>query len=139
MCPSAPPRFTIRQSFALVWRTLRSMRTALVLLILLAAGAAVGSLLPQIPNSPQRVASYQLAHPFFGSLFLSNRGLYFPVPLADPIHQWMGIGLLAGIAGAVAQLHAERAVGYSERADSHDAKAARTGGVDETPGHLSRI
>jgi len=46
------------------------MRTALVLLILLAAGAAVGSLLPQIPNSPQRVASYQLAHPFFGSLFL---------------------------------------------------------------------
>jgi cytochrome c biogenesis protein len=70
MSPSAPPRFTLRQSFALVWRTLRSMRTALVLLILLAAGAAVGSLLPQIPNSPQRVASYQLAHPFFGSLFL---------------------------------------------------------------------
>src|SRR5256886_16813555 len=70
MCPSAPPRFTIRQSFALVWRTLRSMRTALGLLILLAAGAAVGSLLPQIPNSPQRVASYRLAHPFFGSLFL---------------------------------------------------------------------
>jgi len=70
MSPSAPPRFTLRQSFALVWRTLRSMRTALVLLILLAAGAAVGSLLPQIPNSPQRVASYQLAHPFFGALFL---------------------------------------------------------------------
>ena len=70
MSPSAPPRFTLRQSFALVWRTLRSMRTALVLLILLAAGAAVGSLLPQIPNSPQRVASYQLVHPFFGSLFL---------------------------------------------------------------------
>ena len=70
MSPSAPPRFTLRQSFALVWRTLRSMRTAVVLLILLAAGAAVGSLLPQIPNSPQRVASYQLVHPFFGSLFL---------------------------------------------------------------------
>jgi len=70
MSPSAPPRFTLRQSFALVWRTLRSMRTALVLLILLAAGAAVGSLLPQIPNSPQRVASYQLARPFFGALFL---------------------------------------------------------------------
>ncbi len=38
---------------------------------------------------------------FFGSLFLSNRGLYFPVPLADPIHKWMGIGLLFGIAGAI--------------------------------------
>src|SRR6266516_802652 len=70
MSPSAPPRSTVRQSFALVWRALRSMRTALVLLFLLAAGAAVGSLLPQIPNSPQRVASYRLAHPFLGTLFL---------------------------------------------------------------------
>ena len=34
------------------------------------------------------------------SFFLSNRGLYFPVPLADPIHQWMGIALLVGIAAA---------------------------------------
>jgi general L-amino acid transport system permease protein len=33
----------------------------------------------------------------WGSLFLSNRGLYFPVPLADPVWQWMGIGLLIGI------------------------------------------
>ncbi|HVD67134.1 MAG TPA: cytochrome c biogenesis protein ResB [Actinomycetota bacterium] len=70
MSPPAPPRVTLRQSFALVWRTLRSMRTALVLLFLLAAAAAVGSLLPQIPNSPERVASYRLAHPLFGTLFL---------------------------------------------------------------------
>ena len=34
------------------------------------------------------------------SFFLSNRGLYFPVPLTDPIHKWMGIALLLGIAGA---------------------------------------
>jgi general L-amino acid transport system permease protein len=34
----------------------------------------------------------------FGSFFLSNRGLYFPVPLADPIHKWMGVALLIGIA-----------------------------------------
>ena len=34
------------------------------------------------------------------SFFLSNRGLYFPVPLADPIHKWMGLGLLVGISGA---------------------------------------
>ncbi len=31
------------------------------------------------------------------SFFLSNRGLYFPVPIADPIHKWMGVGFLAGI------------------------------------------
>src|SRR5215212_7517592 len=24
------------------------------------------------------------------TVFLSNRGLYFPVPMADPIHKWMG-------------------------------------------------
>ena len=36
----------------------------------------------------------------WSSVFLSNRGLYFPVPLADPIHKWMGVALLIGIAGA---------------------------------------
>src|SRR5215471_12178669 len=36
------------------------------------------------------------------SFFLSNRGLYFPVPLASPVHQWMGIALLVGIAAAFA-------------------------------------
>jgi general L-amino acid transport system permease protein len=35
------------------------------------------------------------------SFYLSNRGLYFPVPLANPIHKWMGVGLLVGIAGAI--------------------------------------
>src|SRR5262245_58252551 len=67
--PSRPPRLTLRQSFALAWRTLRSMRTALVLLFLLAAASAVGSLLPQIPNSPDRVASYRVAHPGLGDFF----------------------------------------------------------------------
>ena len=31
---------------------------------------------------------------------LFRSGLYFPVPMADPIHKWMGLGLLVGIAGA---------------------------------------
>ncbi len=39
---------------------------------------------------------------FWNSVFLSNRGLYFPVPVTDPIHKWMAVGLLAGIAGAIA-------------------------------------
>jgi general L-amino acid transport system permease protein len=37
----------------------------------------------------------------FNSFFLSNRGLYFPVPIADPIHKWMGLALLIGIAATV--------------------------------------
>lgn len=31
------------------------------------------------------------------SFFLSNRGLYFPVPLAHPSHEWMAVALLVGI------------------------------------------
>ena len=53
------------------------MRTALVLLGLLALASAVGSLLPQIPNSPQRVAAYVIDHPFWGELF--RRGGFFDV------------------------------------------------------------
>ncbi|WP_421997511.1 amino acid ABC transporter permease [Reyranella sp.] len=37
---------------------------------------------------------------FWNSIFLSNRGVYFPVPLADPIHQWMGVAFLVGIVAA---------------------------------------
>src|SRR5438477_556563 len=31
------------------------------------------------------------------SFFLSNRGLYFPVPMADPVHKWMGLAFLVGV------------------------------------------
>ena len=36
----------------------------------------------------------------WNSVFLSNRGVYFPVPMADPIHKWMGVAFLIGIAAA---------------------------------------
>jgi cytochrome c biogenesis protein len=62
-------RGSLRRSVSLVWRTLRSMRTAIVLLLMLATAAMVGSLLPQLPVSPQRVAAYQVDHPFFGTFF----------------------------------------------------------------------
>jgi cytochrome c biogenesis protein len=67
---STTPAPTVRRSVALVWRSLRSMRTALILLLILAAAAVVGSLLPQFPNSPERVARYVDDHAFWGSLFL---------------------------------------------------------------------
>ncbi|MBL8674259.1 MAG: amino acid ABC transporter permease [Rhodospirillales bacterium] len=37
-----------------------------------------------------------------GSIFISNRGVSIPVPVADPIHKWMGVALLVGIAAAFA-------------------------------------
>ena len=62
-------RVTLRQSLALVWRTLRSMRTALILLLMLALASVAGSLVPQLPNSPERVIRYQLDHPLVGALY----------------------------------------------------------------------
>jgi cytochrome c biogenesis protein len=70
MSTSAAPRSTLMQSVGLVWRTLRSMRTALILLLLLALAAVAGSLLPQIPNSPDRVVSYLADHRVWGDLLL---------------------------------------------------------------------
>jgi cytochrome c biogenesis protein len=51
------------------------MRTALILLLILAAAAVIGSLLPQLPNSPERVAHYLDDHAFWGPLF-SRAGLF---------------------------------------------------------------
>ena len=66
---STAATMTLRQSLALVWRTLRSMRTALLLLLLLAVAAVAGSLVPQVANSPQRVAQMFLDHPFRAELY----------------------------------------------------------------------
>jgi general L-amino acid transport system permease protein len=35
-------------------------------------------------------------------VFISNRGVAFPVPLADPVHRWMLLALVLGVLGAVA-------------------------------------
>ena len=68
---SAASRSSWRSSVALVWRTLRSMRTALILLMLLALASAVGALwFPQIPNSPDEVAAFIRRWPFLGELLL---------------------------------------------------------------------
>jgi cytochrome c biogenesis protein len=72
---SSPQRLSTRQSVALVWRTLRSMRTALILLLLIALASVAGSLVPQWPNTPDRVLQYRAAHPFWGTFF-DRAGLF---------------------------------------------------------------
>jgi cytochrome c biogenesis protein len=75
MSSSSPSRLSLRQSVAMVWRTLRSMRTALILLLMLAAASVVGSLIPQIPNSPERAAQFLDTHPLLGE-FYRRAGLF---------------------------------------------------------------
>ena len=85
---SSSQRLTLRQSVALVWRTLRSMRTALILLLMIALASVAGSLLPQWPNSPERVLQYRADHPFWGTFF-DRAGLF------DVFGSWWFVLLVA--------------------------------------------
>ena len=57
------------------WATLTSMRTALLLLLLLGVAAIPGSLLPQRPSSPFKVARYLQDNPTLGP-WLDRLGLF---------------------------------------------------------------
>ena len=60
---------TIRRSAAIVWRSLRSMRTALVLLLLLALASVAGSLVPQVGVADARIAQTFRDHPLRAELY----------------------------------------------------------------------
>jgi cytochrome c biogenesis protein len=60
-----------RRSIRPLWRRLISMRTALVLLFLLALAAVPGSLLPQRPLNPSKVDAYLASHGSWGRLLNS--------------------------------------------------------------------
>lgn len=64
-----------RQFLRWIWRQLTSMRTALMLLLLLALAAVPGSLFPQRSVDPQKVENYFLAHPTSAPI-LDNIGLF---------------------------------------------------------------
>ena len=70
-------RGTLRatESLRWLWNQLTSMRTALVLLFALALAAVPGSLLPQRPTSPVRVAEYIAKNPQLGA-FYNSIGLF---------------------------------------------------------------
>lgn len=59
----------------MAWRRLTSMRTALLLLFLLAVAAVPGSLLPQRPLNPSKVSAYIKAHGAWGT-FLNRLDMF---------------------------------------------------------------
>ena len=60
------PRLGVVGWLRWAWRQLTSMRVALLLLMLLAVAAVPGSVLPQRPQDPARVAEYLADHPTTG-------------------------------------------------------------------------
>ncbi|HKD96046.1 MAG TPA: cytochrome c biogenesis protein ResB, partial [Micromonosporaceae bacterium] len=77
------------------WRGLTTMRTALVLLFMLAVAAIPGSLLPQHNISPEAVTAYYRAHPGIAPL-LDRLGLFgvFASPWFSAIYLLLFISLV---------------------------------------------
>jgi cytochrome c biogenesis protein len=73
--PSQPPAMGLVGWLRWTWRQLTSMKTALVLLFLLALGAVPGSLIPQTAIDPVKVANFFEAHPKLGP-FYDKLGLF---------------------------------------------------------------
>ncbi len=64
--PPEPPRAMHRYTG---WARLRSMRTAIWLLLAVAGASVIGSVLPQKNNSASRVSQFIADHPFWGTVF----------------------------------------------------------------------
>src|SRR4051794_3252749 len=96
--PAPPPRFTsggLRRRLRSAWRQLTSMRTALLLLTLLALAAIPGTLLPQRGLNPVKVNAYIAAHPTLGPL-LDKLSLFdvFAAPWFAAIYLLLFISLI---------------------------------------------
>lgn len=93
-----PPSFGIKGWLTWGWRTLTSMRTALILLFLLALGSIPGSMLPQEGTDPASVQQYYTAHPVLAP-WLNRFGLFnvFAAPWFAAIY----LLLFASLVGCV--------------------------------------
>ena len=95
---AAPVGIGVRGWLRWIWRTLTSMRTALILLFLLALASVPGSLLPQRGTDPVRVTDYLTDDPVKGRIF-NYLGLFdvFAAPWFAAIY----ILLFVSLAGCV--------------------------------------
>jgi cytochrome c biogenesis protein len=98
--PRRPPDVGGRSQLSAVarlrwgWRQLTSMRTALILLFLLAVGSVPGSIVPQEGINPSGVQQYYLAHPALAP-WLNRFGLFnvFAAPWFAAIYLLLFISL----------------------------------------------
>ncbi|THJ74271.1 cytochrome c biogenesis protein ResB [Candidatus Frankia alpina] len=84
------------------WRQLTSMRTALLLLFLLALAAVPGSLLPQRNINPMRVDQYLSSHPTLGPLLDKLSGFdVFAAPWFAAIYLLLFISLIGCLSSRI--------------------------------------
>ena len=134
----AQPRLSPLGYVRFFWRQLTSMRTALVLLLLLAIGAVPGSLVPQRSSDPNGVVAYQTSNPDTFKI-LDALGLFstFTSPWFSAIYLLLFISLVGCIIPRTKHhfdalrarppktpARLERLVGFTETTTVTDAEAA---------------
>ena len=104
--PPQQPARGIARTVRYGWRRLTSMRTALLLLSLLALGAIPGTLLPQRGLNPVKVDDFLAAHPHLGPL-LDKMSLFdvFAAPWFAAIYLLLFISLIGCLVPRI-RLHA---------------------------------
>src|SRR5881275_256009 len=107
--PAPPPRSSgagVRRRLRTWWRQLTSMRTALLLLTLLALAAIPGTVLPQRGLNPVKVDNYLAAHPHLGPL-LDRLSMFdvFAAPWFAAIYLLLFISLVGCLVPRI-RLHA---------------------------------
>ena len=93
-----------------LWRRLTSMRTALILLFLLAVAAVPGSLLPQRPLNPDKTNAYLASHGGWGRL-LNRLGMFdvFGTPWFAAIYLLLFVSLIGCLIPRI-RLHARNSI-----------------------------
>jgi cytochrome c biogenesis protein len=93
--PAPPPALGVLGWLRWTWRQLTSMKTALVLLFLLALGAVPGSLIPQTGIDPIKVSDFYQAHPKLAPWY-DRLGLFdvFKSPWFSAIYLLLFISLI---------------------------------------------
>jgi cytochrome c biogenesis protein len=101
---------TVARPVRTVWRRLTAMRTALILLFLLAVAAVPGSLLPQRPLNPDKTTSYIASHGGWGR-FLDSIGMFdvFGSPWFAAIYLLLFVSLVGCLVPRI-RLHAKAMV-----------------------------
>ena len=114
------------------WRQLTSMRTALLLLFLLALAAIPGSLLPQHGVNPVKVADFRVAHPGWAP-WLDRLGLFDVY--ASPWFAATYLLLFVSLIGCVLPRTAQDLAGHAGQAAAGTAQPVTAAGV---PHHRRR-
>jgi cytochrome c biogenesis protein len=136
-----PPIGGRRRPFAPLvraWRQLTSMRTALLLLFLLALAAVPGSLLPQRSVDPTLVTAYIVKHPKLGPFLDRLSGFdVFAAPWFAAIYALLFISLIGCLIPRI-RLHAKALLRRPPKAPAHPAKLS-TGTSFETDAAVADV